>query len=479
MAFRFLLLFQKDSNRRPRLASIWSPLFMRICRALAVLIAGGFLGYFVYVTTGTGNRFDFKLGLDLSGGSRLVYEADVSDIESGDVAEAMNALRDVIENRINAFGVAEPLVQVEEGSIVAGGSAERLVVELPGVTDIKEAAEAIGRTPLLEFKLVNPEVPLEDTEVDAETADGKPLKMKKISTASRYIDTGLTGRYLEHATLQFGQGQGAAANEPIVQVTFNDEGAELFAKITTEHVGEQVAIFLDGEMITDPVIREPIKDGVATITGKFTAVEGRELVRSLNLGALPVPITLASTETIGAALGSEALKAGVTAGVVGFILLAIFMILWYRLPGLVAVVALVLYVIIMLALFKLIPVVLTAAGIAGFILSIGLAVDANILIAERIKEELARGKTTGEAIREGFSRAWLAIRDSNIAHIIASVILFWFGTALIKGFALVFAIGVFVSMFSAITISRTLLLALGIDAEKPLGRFLLRSGVKW
>ena len=201
-------------------------------------------------------------------------------------------------------------------------------------------------------------------------------------------------------------------------------------------------------------------------------------MRNLNFGALPVPITLANTQTIGATLGDEALNAGVTAGIVGFLLLSLFMILWYRLPGFVSVVALTLYVIIMLALFKLIPVVLTAAGIAGFILSIGLAVDANVLIAERIKEELARGKLTDEAMRDGFSRAWLAIRDSNIAHIIASVILFWFGTALIKGFALVFALGVVVSMFSAITISRTLLLALGVNAEKPLGRFLLRSGLK-
>jgi preprotein translocase subunit SecD len=202
------------------------------------------------------------------------------------------------------------------------------------------------------------------------------------------------------------------------------------------------------------------------------------LVRNLNLGALPVPITLESTQTIGATLGDKALAAGMWAGIVGFIVLSIFMILWYRLPGVVSVVALVIYVIVMLALFKLLGVVLTAAGIAGLILSIGLAVDANILIAERMKEELASGKTAETAIKDGFSRAWLAIRDSNIAHIIAGIILFWFGTSLIKGFALVFGLGVFVSLLSSILISRSFLLALGVNEKSKIGHFLMRSGLK-
>jgi protein-export membrane protein SecD len=448
-----------------------------VFRAILVLVLGGLLGYFVYTTTHDGSKYQFKLGLDLSGGSRLVYEADVSGIKNEEIANAMSVLRNVIENRINVFGVSEPVVQVEEAGVVGGGSKQRLVVELPGVTDVNEAASAIGKTPLLEFKLVNPEAVLENLGIQATAADGKPVNLK---TAGRYITTGLTGRYLKSAALQFSQSKAGVSNEPIVQVTFDDEGAALFEKITKEHVGEQIAIFLDGKSISEPTVREAIKGGVATISGGFAnPTEARELVRNLNFGALPVPITLANTQTIGAALGDEALKAGVTAGIVGFILLAAFMVLWYRLPGLVSVVALVTYVIIMLALFKLIPVVLTAAGIAGFILSIGLAVDANVLIAERIKEELALGKSTADAIREGFARAWLAIRDSNISHIIASAILFWFGTALIKGFALVFAIGVIVSMLSAITISRTLLLALGINAEKRLGRFLLGSGIKF
>jgi preprotein translocase subunit SecD len=288
----------------------------------------------------------------------------------------------------------------------------------------------------------------------------------------------LTGRYLERAELVFGNGQGGSlSNEPIVSIRFNDEGGELFERITRENTGELLAIFLDGELVSSPRINEPIAGGQAIISGNFAVEEARLLVRNLNFGALPVPIVLDTTQTIGSSLGEEALHAGVRAGVIGFVLLALFMILWYRLPGVIAVLALIMYVVMMLALFKVIPVVLTAAGIAGLILSIGLAVDANILIAERIKEELRDGKDTEEAIKEGFDRAWLAIRDSNIAHIIAGVILFWFGTALIKGFALVFSVGVIVSMVSAISISRTLLIVLPVDAKTRFGRFLMSSGL--
>ncbi len=225
------------------------------------------------------------------------------------------------------------------------------------------------------------------------------------------------------------------------------------------------------------MIQEKIPDGTAIISGNFSAEDAKVLVRDLNLGALPVPIVLSSTQTIGATLGDEALRAGVWAGFVGFVILALFLIFWYRLPGVISVVSLVIYCVLMFVLFKLIPVVLTSAGIAGFILSVGLAVDANILIAERMKEELAAGKATRDAIREGFARAWSAIRDSNIAHIIAAVILFWFASSLIKGFALVFGLGVVVSMFSAITISRTFLLATGVSAETVAGKFLMRSGL--
>ena len=401
-----------------------------------------------------------------SGGTHPVYNADTSQIEPANVVDSLASLREVVERRVNAFGVGEPLVQTEQGGALGTG-AYRLVVELPGITDVDEAVRLIGETPVLEFKLVR------------EGVDPTIYNAASSTNAAVFADTGLTGKYLSRASLQFGNGQGALATAPVIRVDFNPEGAALFGTITTANTGRLLAIFLDGKMLSAPVIQTPITDGTAIISGSsYTAETAREMVRNLNLGALPVPINLASTETIGATLGDEALRAGLVAGVAGFVLLSLFMILWYRLSGLVAVLSLFIYVLLMLALFKLIPVVLTAAGIAGFILSVGLAVDANVLIAERIKEELAAGKRTEAAIREGFARAWLAIRDSNVAHIIAAIVLFWFGTSLIKGFALVFGLGVIVSMLSAITISRTFLLALGVNTDKPLGHFLMRSGLK-
>ena len=461
--------------------------FIRGFRAVVVLVCAGLLGYFVYVSTiHTDSKYPFKLGLDLAGGSHLVYDADVSSLKPEEVPDLMNVLREVIERRINVFGVSEPIVQVEKSSFVSETKKERLIVELPGVANVDDAVKEIGKTPLLEFKLVDQNIINEQqaaavarTEFENVVDPGKAeVKVDGAEEKDPYIATGLSGRYLQRAELIFGQGNGAGlSNQPTVSITFNEEGAKLFGKITSENVGEQLAIFLDGTLMSSPQINEGITGGKAIISGNFTPEEARELVRNLNFGALPVPIVLESTQTIGSSLGDTALKAGVHAGVVGFVILAVFMILWYRLPGIISVLALILYITMMLALFKLIPVVLTAAGIAGFILSVGLAVDANVLIAERMKEELLAGKHIDDAIKEGFGRAWLAIRDSNIAHIIVGIILFWFGTALIKGFALVFVIGVFVSMFSAITISRTLLIALPITAETKFGKFLMGSGI--
>ncbi len=461
-----------------------TPKIIRIFQAIIIIAITAAIGYFVYGNVANdAAKFPFKFGLDLAGGSQLVYVADVSEIDPTEVPELMDVLRIVIEKRINVFGVSEPNVQVEKSSVVAGEEQHRLIVELPGVSDVDAAIEEIGKTPLLEFKLINEDglaaqQALEDLQGSSSTSSiaiGN-VKVNGETADEAFIDTGLTGRYLESAALEFmGQG-GPVSNEPIVKIVFNQEGADLFETITKEHTGESLAIFLDGEMISAPRINEAIPGGTAIISGGFTPDQARELAQNLNFGALPVPISLAGTQTIGGALGEAALSAGVYAGLVGFVILSIFMVLWYRLPGVVAVVALSIYVVLMLALFQIIPVVLTAAGIAGLILSVGLAVDANVLIAERIKEELRAGKSTEEAIQEGFSRAWLAIRDSNIAHIIAAVVLFWFGTSLIKGFALVFGLGVFVYMFSAITISRTLLLALPIKMESKIGKFLMSSG---
>lgn len=433
--------------------------------SVLILIIAAALGFFIWKTNGADSRFAFKLGLDLSGGTHLVYDADTSKLAPAQVQDSLSALQTVIERRVNAFGVGEPVVQLEQGGAL-NNTGHRLIVELPGVTDVNEAIAMIGQTPVLEFKLVN-------KGFEASTTDAAG----NINPAA-FTETGLTGKYLASAALQFGNGSGIAATAPVVQINFNPEGAKLFSSITGDNVGRQLAIFLDGKLLSAPVLQEKIEGGSAVISGNFTAEEAREMVRNLNLGALPVPIALQSTQTIGATLGTEATHAGVAAGLIGFIFLSIFLILWYRLPGLVAVASLAIYCVLMLVVFKLLPVVLTAAGIAGFILSVGLAVDANVLIAERMKEELAEGKGTEAAIREGFTRAWSAIRDSNIAHIIAAIILFWFSTSLIKGFALVFGLGVLISLLSAITISRTFMLALGLDATTPVGRFFMRSGLR-
>lgn len=461
-------------------------LFIRIFRALLVLIVTAAIGYFVYSNMHPGAKHPFRFGLDLAGGSQLTYTADVSKIAEADVPALMEVLREVIEKRVNVFGVSEPNVQVEKSSVVASEKAQRLIVELPGVTDVNKAIDSIGKTPLLEFKLVDEKVAQAKQAAVAlaasSSASGTKITNIKVggelaADLDPYKDTGLTGRYLKSAALEFTTSNGGRlANEPIVSIVFNDEGATLFEKITRENAGKNLAIFLDGELISAPRINEAITGGKAIISGGFTPDQAKQLAQNLSFGALPVPIELTSTQTIGGALGEKALGAGVYAGVFGFIVLSIFMILWYRVPGIVAVIALSIYVILMLSIFLLVPVVITAAGIAGLILSVGLAVDANVLIAERIKEELIAGKDVQHAISEGFARAWLAIRDSNIAHIIAAVVLFWFGTSLIKGFALVFGLGVVVSMLSAITISRTLLLALPLKATTKIGHFLMGSG---
>lgn len=442
--------------------------------ALLFVIAGILLGYFIYSTEkNDASRFGFRLGLDLSGGTHLVYEANTTDVAEGEISDTMNALRDVIERRVNLFGVSEPVVQVQNPGAFSG--AHRLIVELPGVTDVDEAVELIGRTPLLEFKL------LDDTRraalVEQIENDTVPVDF---NTDQLYVDTGLTGRLLKRATLQFGNShQGGLSNEPIIALEFDREGADLFAKLTRENVGEVMAIFLDGVVISDPVIREEITGGQAVISGGFTPDEARQLVRDLNFGALPIPIELTSTQNVGASLGEEALTKGLDAALYGLIAIALFLILWYRVPGVVAVVSLALYIMLMLGLFKLIPVTLTAAGLAGFILSIGMAVDANVLIFERIRDEFRHGeKNIQEAIKRGFDRAWLPIRDGNVSSIITAFILFWFGTSLVEGFALIFGIGVVISMFSAITITKNFLLSIAPREYRGNARFLFGNGFK-
>ena len=447
--------------------------------ALLILLLGFGIGYFVYkselahravvkdVAPKGLAKFPFKLGLDLSGGSHLVYRADVSQIATSQVADSMSSLRDVIERRINIFGVSEPSIQVQDGGFSNQGE-QRLIVDLPGVTDVSKAIAMIGETPVLDFRTENPV-----KYAPQQAVVGKDGNVTVDPYASKYIKTDLTGRYLDKAILEFNQNTG----EPVVALQFNAEGSALFEKITRENIGKSVAIFLDGSPISIPTVNEAITGGKAQISGNFKAQEAKTLVGRLNSGALPVNIELISTQTIGPSLGSQATAAGVKAALIGFLAIALFLIIWYRLPGLIATIALSMYVVIMLAIFKLLPVTLTAAGIAGFIISIGIAVDANVLIFERIKEELRGGSSVTDSMHNGFKCAWLSVRDSNISSIITAIILYWFGTTLIKGFALVFLIGVLISMISAISITRLFLYTLNIKKTSGFTNFLFGSGL--
>ena len=426
--------------------------------AVVALIAGLLLAYFVWSTeVNPLSSYRFKLGLDLAGGTELVYKADMSQTPPGERSDALSALHGVIERRVNLFGVAEPLVQTERVSALSGITEDRLIVDLPGVTDIKAAVAALGETPTLEFRLATTTTVGTTTEV-------------------AYVSTGLTGRYLSSAALGFGSGATAGLTAPEVILNFDSEGAKLFEKITSENVGTQLAIFLDGQPISSPVIQEVIPGGQATITGRFTATEARDLVRNLNFGALPVPIVLQSSSAVGPTLGAAAISAGVVAGAIGFSIVALFMIAWYRLPGLISALALAEYLAFMLAVIKVIPVTLTASGIAGLIISVGMAVDANVLIFERTKEELRSGKTPREAVHIGFSRAWPAIRDGHLTMIISGVILFWLGTSIVQGFALVFVLGVLASFISAVSLSRVFLLAIVPEEGQGTWKSLLGSG---
>lgn len=469
------------------------------------------------------------LGLDLQGGAHLIYQADLSNIAPEDYDSSMEGVRDVIERRVNALGVSEPVVQTVQAS-----GQHRLVVELAGVTDISQAIAAIGETPSLDFReqietpaaaeeasttieeIVPPNTEEKKTEAGGEAAaaettsettntvtpenviDTSKLKIEGEGDDSQIVDengnpvdmdalsqllqqqqeqalgfrmTKLTGQHLNKAQLQFDQ----QTNQPLISLEFNDEGKKLFAEITEKNVGKPIAIFLDGAVISAPTVNEPIRDGSAVITGQFTLDEAKELAMRLNAGALPVPIELLSQNTVGATLGKASVEKSFLAGLIGLALVSLFMIIYYRLPGVLAVLALGFYALMILALFKLIPVTLTLAGIAGFILSIGMAVDANVLIFERVKEELRLGKTVKSAIDSGVKHAWVSIRDSNVSTIITCVILAWFGVGIIKGFAITLGLGVLVSMFSAIVVTRMLLY---LVLSKKIGRKMWLLGIK-
>jgi protein-export SecD/SecF family membrane protein len=364
----------------------------------------------------------FTLGLDLIGGAHLLYQADFTGMAADiDKASAMQGVRDVVERRVNYFGVAEPVVQIS--------GASRLIVEIAGVKDVNEAIKLIGETPFLEFK--------EQGAADANT----------------WLSSGLSGKQLKRASVTFD----STTRKPQVSLEFNDEGKALFAAITKRNLGKPVAIFLDGVPISIPTVQSEITDGSAVITGSFGASEAKLLATRLNSGALPVPIKLISQQTIGSSLGAKSLSDSMRAGIWGLVLVALFMLIFYRLPGATAVAALGVYTLIVLAIYKALPVTLSLAGIAGFILSLGMAVDANILIFARIKEELAAGKALTVASNEGFRRAWLSIRDSHVTTLIGAGILFLFTTSIVKGFALTLGVGVLTSLVTATVVTRAFL----------------------
>src|SRR3990167_2394764 len=407
-----------------------------------------------------GFKLPYRLGLDIQGGTHLVYQADLGNIQSSDYGNSMDAVRDVIERRVDLFGVAEPVVQVEKS-----GEDWRLIVELAGIRDINSAIRLIGETPYLEFREARPE---EERDKILEAQKNK----ERLVEDPYFIPTELTGRHVKRTEVRFDQ----TVFQPQISLELTDEGAIIFEELTKKNVGKQLAIYLDGSPISAPTVQEAISGGKAQITGNFTPESAKELVGRLNAGALPVPITLIVQQSVEASLGQESLNRSLRAALIGFAAVAIFMIFWYRLLGVLAVLALLLYTVLVLAIFKAIPVTVTVAGIAGFVLSVGMAVDANVLIFERLKEELRSGKMLQDAVLEGFGRAWTSIRDSNVSSIITSLILYWLGTSVVKGFALTLIIGILISMFSAISVTRTLLFA-AMSPRMQKMRVLFMSGI--
>ena len=492
------------------------------------------------------SRPKINLGLDLQGGIHLEYKADVSSIDPSKISDALQGAQDVIERRVNAFGVGEPLVQTAKS-----GNDYRVIVEIPGVKDIEQAKQQIKETPLLEFKSegVDPQIQqmFDSQNAQAKTkaqglldqiksganfedlakansddpdskdkggdlgfiskpsiygapfdavafggtlkpgdvypdlvetdygweiikfieskGDGDTLQVHvehilvgKTSIDQypqyKYKSTGLTGKNLKNAAVTF-QSQGVGA--PQISLQFDDEGTKLFDDLTKNNIGKTIGIFLDGQLIEAPTVQTEIANGQAVITGSFTLQQAKDLVQKLNTGALPVPLTLVSQQSVEASLGMDSLKKSIIAGAIGLAAVIIFMLVFYRFLGLVASLALLIYTGLMITIFKFTGITLTLSGIAGFVLSIGMAVDANILIFERTKEEIRGGRTIANSLDEGFKRAWTSIRDGNISSLLTAGILYLMGTGFVKGFAASLFIGVVVSMFTAVVITRTML----------------------
>lgn len=493
------------------------------------------------------NKFKLNLGLDLQGGFHLEYKADVSKIDSAKVAEAMQGAQTIIERRVNAFGVGEPLVQVAKS-----GGENRIIIELPGIKNIDEAKQKIKDAPLLEFKEEGPVDQQTKQMFDQANQQSKEKALKILDEVKKggdfvqlakdnsedpgskdkggdldfvkkgafvpefdkvlfdsnmkpgdvypelvesqygwhiikfiesrgdgvdkevhaqhilfsksdpsqyeqfkYQPTGLTGKNLKNAVADYSQGQGLG--EPQINLQFDEEGTRLFAELTKKNLGKKIAIFLDGEIQIAPTVQVEITNGEAVITGDYTIKEAKDVADRLNQGALPVPLTLVGQQSVEATLGADSLKSIVVAGAIGLGAVVVFMLFFYRFLGLVASLALLIYTVLMITIFKMTGITLTLSGIAGFVLSIGMAVDANILIFERTKEEIRGGRSIANSLDEGFRRAWTSIFDGNMSSLLTAGILYFMGTGFVRGFAAALGIGVMVSMFTAVVITRTML----------------------
>lgn len=405
-------------------------------------------------------QFVTKLGLDLAGGSHVVLEADMSEVKTADRNGALESAKEVIERRVNFFGISEPVVQTSISE-----NAYRIIVELPGVSDVSEAVSLIGQTARLDFReftsLASPSANL-----DGSVATGSAFIIPSLTNTK---SVGITGKDLKRAGISFSTNTG----EPEVAIEFTSEGSKKFADTTTRLIGKQLAIFLDEFPITAPVVQAAITDGQAVITGSFTRDAAKALSLQLNAGALPVSVSVVEQRTVEATLGKESIVKSIRGGLVGLCVVALFMVLQYGRLGMIANLALLLYGVLSLGIFRLFGVTLTLPGIAGFILSIGMAVDSNILIFERFKEEKRAGKPWHIAMEQAFGKAWDSIRDANVTTIATSLILYnpanWNmlpSSGLVRGFAATLLIGVVLSLFTGIIATRTFIRVLYKEKER-------------
>ena len=401
---------------------------------------------------------EIKKGIDLAGGAHLVFQADMTTVGKEDQDSALKAAAENIQRRVNLFGISEATVQTSQL-----GENHRLIVELPGVEDVSQAIDLIGQTAQLDFRELKPEASQSPPEVDR-AAEATAAVM-----LADYQPTGLTGKDLTRSQVQFNPNTG----QPVVGLRFSDEGAQKFSAITQRNVGKPVAIFLDELPVTIPLVQEAITTGEAIISGEFTPKQAKKLSIQLNAGALPVSIEIIQQRNIGATLGTQSVQKSLQAGLIGLLMVVLFMAAYYGRLGILADMGLVVYGLVTLALYKLIPVTLTLPGVAGFLLSVGMAVDSNILVFERMKEEQRAGKPRKMAMELGFGRAWDSIRDANVCTLITCFILFnpfsWSflnTSGMVRGFALTLGLGVLLSLFTGVVVTRTILMRTFTKEEK-------------